>query len=68
MPVSTMATSAFTRSSMPLILATVEDAARAPIRRTPVGMYWDATSTTSSGMTAATSASARSALTWVALS
>ena len=56
MPVSTIATSASTRWSIPLIRAAVER--RVPILDTPVGMVWLAISTSSSGTTSATSGSA----------
>ncbi len=59
MPVSTMAMSASTRWSVPLIAATVEW--RAPTRDTPVGVVWAVSSMSSSGTTAATVESVRMA-------
>src|SRR6188508_135072 len=61
-PVSTIATSASTRSSSPLIFDRGEDVA--PTRGTPVGIVWAATSITSSGTTATTLGSASSAARW----
>ena len=60
MPVSTIATSASTRSSTPLIFAIVLLFVK--IRETPVGVVWPATWMTSSGTTAKTLGSASSAL------
>ena len=51
-PVSTMATSAFTRSSTLLMFAVAER--RAPTRETPVGVVWAVMPMTSSGTTATT--------------
>src|SRR5215210_8609898 len=65
MPVSTIATSASTRSSIPLIFAAADF--RAPIRLIPVGYAWARSSTFSSGTTMATERSARSWATWGAL-
>ena len=61
MPVSTIATSALTRSSEPLIRAIGLNGPNT--RRTPRGVVWPAIETTASGTTAATSGSARSAAT-----
>ena len=57
---STIATSASTRSSRPLILATGDS--RAPIRETPVGVVCEVRWMSSSGTTSVTFGSARSAL------
>ena len=66
MPVSTIATSASTRSSIPSIFAAFET--RAPIRLIPVGLIWPSTSIRSSGTTWATAESRRSASTWAPVS
>ena len=60
MPVSTIATSASTRSSTPLIVGD-GSSSRPPIRETPVGVVWEVSWMISSGTTATTFGSARSA-------
>ena len=65
-PVSTIATSALTRSSEPSMPAMGLSGANT--RRTPRGRVWAVSETTPSGTTAATSGSARRAATWPLLS
>src|SRR4051795_4726600 len=57
MPVSTIATSALTRPSRPLIAATVD--CLAPTRTTPVGVVWAVTWISSSGTTGRAAGAAR---------
>ena len=64
-PVSTIATSASTRSSMPLIFAAEES--RPSMRLIPFGTCWAESSIFSSGTTASTAGSSRSALTCLGL-